>query len=269
MKHIIYISVILFAVITGEAAAKEATTKEKEAAAKEAKKKDKEIQAMVKRAMAKEPTAKKKEATAKKKEATATAKEMEATMKEMDEITKKMEQQEPLGPLVVPEVTQADDSVGNKGGNKGLHKSLTVEPAAVASCGTGTRIQGVGQNSLQQLLGGMTVCKMNAANTDWEWQEFHDAPEGRPNNLIDYKKGPNDPVDPTSPVGSWSINTVNPPGGGNDRTQTVTYNYGGTSIYTFSVWAQGPGGTGPYNFCSEQGERDVLNATLINGQGPC
>jgi len=268
MKHIIFIGVILFAVITGEATAKEkeatakeATTKEKEATAKEARAKDKEIEAMVKRAMAKE-----KEPTAKKKEATATAKEMEATMKEMDEITKKMDQQVPLGPLVVPQVTQAGDPVGNKGGNKGIHKSLTVEPAAAAACATGTRIQGVGQNSLQQRLGGMTVCKMNAANTDWEWQEFHKTPEGRPNNLIDYKKGPDHPVDPTTPVGSWS---VNPPGGGNNRIQTVTYNYGGTTIYTFSVWAQGPGGTGPYNFCSEQGATDVLNATLISGQGPC
>lgn len=268
MKHIIFIGVILFAVITGEATAKEkeATTKEKEATAKEARTKDKEIEAMVKRALAKE-----KEPTAKKKEATATAKEMEAKMKEMDEITKKMDQQVPLGPLVVPQVTQAGDPVGNKGGNKGTHKSLTVEPAAAAACATGTRIQGVGPNSLQRRLGGMTVCKMNAANTDWEWQEFHRT-TGGPNtpNLIDYKKGPDHPVDPTAPVGSWSINTDNPQGGGNDDiTQTVTYNYGGTSIYTFSVWAQGPGGTGPYNFCSEQGATDVLNATLISGQGPC
>jgi hypothetical protein len=175
MKHFIFISAILFSVITGEATAKEkeATTKEKEATTKEkgattkekgatAKQneqtaKDKEMEAMVKEALAKG-----KEATAKEMEAT--AKEMEATTKKMEAMTKKMEamareqeQQEPLQPLLIPQVIQAADPLINKGLDKGPHKSLAVAPAVVAGCpASGQVAQGTSETLTVTFLGSLS-----------------------------------------------------------------------------------------------------------------
>jgi hypothetical protein len=145
MKHIIFISFILFAVITGEATAKEKepTTKGKEAAAKEKVLTDKELQAMVKEALGKgkEATAKKMEATAK--EMDATTKKMEALTKKMEAMAKEQEQQEPLQTLIIPQVIQEADPLinqgPNKGPDKGPNKSLTVAPAVAAAC-AGTQI---------------------------------------------------------------------------------------------------------------------------------
>jgi hypothetical protein len=65
---------------------------------------------------------------------------------------------------------------------------------------------------------GKTVCVGNSPN--WAAQETHIAP----NVLKDYKKGPTDQVDPTTTIGTWSMDG-----------QKVKYNYGSTT-YTYKAY---------------------------------
>ena len=94
---------------------------------------------------------------------------------------------------------------------------------------------------------GNTVC----ANLGSErWQEYHSG-SGNSGALIDYKKGPSDPVDPSKTVGSWSIS------GGQ-----VIYNYGSGGTYAYTLHNNGGGS---YTFC---GARNI-DATFRPGQGAC
>jgi len=95
---------------------------------------------------------------------------------------------------------------------------------------------------------GKTLC---AARGSERWQEYH-APAG---DLIDYKKGPGDKVDPTTKVGSWSGSAT-----------TLTHNYGPGSAYIWSVCKDTA--SGPYRFCNGA-TAVVSNATLVTGQVRC
>jgi hypothetical protein len=117
---------------------------------------------------------------------------------------------------------------------------------ATCTCG-GTRVVG---NDLLALLGNRTVC---AAVGNESWQEFHTGNTNAGGPLIDYKKGPNDRVDPSEPVGSWSI-----------AANRVTYNYGAGGTYVYDVCAA-TGNT--VNFCG--GSRNVTGATVRDGQVAC
>jgi hypothetical protein len=86
----------------------------------------------------------------------------------------------------------------------------------VAACPAGAQVTA----GLTALLTSRTVCASVAGGD--KWQEFH-TPGGV---LVDYKRGATDPVDPTTQVGTWSIDTAN---------STVTYNYGPSAIYTYIV----------------------------------
>lgn len=114
--------------------------------------------------------------------------------------------------------------------------------AAPPACSTTQQLTAA---QIKNLLGNKTLC---ASTSTEKWQEFH---EGNNNgNLIDFKKGASDPVDPTTTVGSWS--TTN--------SDTLVHTYGGTS-YSWSVFDNCDNtsyrlvGTGTYIF------------TVING-GP-
>jgi len=61
-------------------------------------------------------------------------------------------------------------------------------------------------------------------NPNDTWNELHQG--SQTGQIIDYKRGPTDPVDPSKPVGTYTINA-------ND---TVTYNYGGScGPYTYTL----------------------------------
>jgi hypothetical protein len=112
----------------------------------------------------------------------------------------------------------------------------------VASAGY-TRINGLGT-----FMAGKTACKRNAGNTDWEWQEYHD-PSG---DLIDWKKGPSDSVDPSTSVGNWFGGTL------------VNYDYD-AGAYSYRVWQRADN---TYDFCN--GSTLTLAAvTLKTGQVSC
>lgn len=116
-----------------------------------------------------------------------------------------------------------------------------ISSEAMAVC-SGTQVTGV---ALTTLLQGNTICAGSPGN--WESQEFH-AANG---DVIDYKKGANDPVDPSTKVGTYVINGNN-----------VTYHYG-TNTYTYTVYGSGTS----YSYCG--GNPTQIDVTLKIGQGAC
>ena len=131
--------------------------------------------------------------------------------------------------------------------------SLLAGPAwAQNNCNQGTSLSG-----LQTLLTGKTVC---AALGNDRWQEYHQ-PGGA---LIDWKKGANDPVDPTKQVGTWTVTSVPVGNSGNTR-DTVTYNYGAGNSYTYYVCQN----ASSYTFSATTGATTVTGAALLAGQVAC
>ena len=100
-------------------------------------------------------------------------------------------------------------------------------------------------------LSGQTACVGSPGN--WQNQEYH-APGG---DLIDWKKGASDPVDPTTSIGDWSVS-----GSGADQIVTYTYDAGGS--YSYRVHDNGDG---TFSFCD--GTSEVVSATLKPGQSAC
>ena len=90
---------------------------------------------------------------------------------------------------------------------------------AGAVCPT-NRITG---NAIGTLLSGKTVCVRGAS--DWENQEIH----GANGSLSDYKKGPNDPIDPTAVIGGWRR-----------QGSLVEYRYSGGDTFTYEVYYSAP-----------------------------
>ena len=125
-----------------------------------------------------------------------------------------------------------------------LFVSMAAQAQTACSCG-GTRVTG---NALQTLLANRTVC---AAAGNESWQEFHSGNGSGP--LIDWKRGPNDPVDPSETVGSWSL-TAN----------QVSYNYGSGGTYHYDVCVAA---NSIVNFCGAS--RNITGATLRQGQVSC
>jgi hypothetical protein len=120
----------------------------------------------------------------------------------------------------------------------------------MADCTNPTRVTG---NALRTLIEGNTVCASVGAD---QWQEQHRAGGG----LWDYKKGPDDPVDPTAQVGEWSIS----------RNEVIySYYLSGTEDigpeYTYSVHDTGGGS---YDFCAG-GSEVVTGAAFRAGEVSC
>lgn len=123
----------------------------------------------------------------------------------------------------------------------------SLSTGASAACTPATQVQGAA--ALRTVLQGNTVCATRGADS---WQEYHQAGGA----LIDYKKGPDDRVDPTKQVGTWQVT-------GNGNGTQVRYDYGRGQNYNYKVHAIA-GNT--YSMCS--GAEDLV-VSLRPGQGPC
>jgi hypothetical protein len=134
---------------------------------------------------------------------------------------------------------------------------LGAPAVAMAAC-TGNTRQNF--NQLVGLLPGKYVCSKHGGN-DWQWQELHVGAAGSTSgDLLDYKKGPTDKVDPSKVVGTWAITQQG-------NTARVTYNYtafGSAGPYAHTVHSNG---NGTYSFCG-QGNQEVV-ATLQTGTTGC
>lgn len=127
--------------------------------------------------------------------------------------------------------------------------SLALMPAIAGAACTSTS-QVTGSATLTTLLGGKTICASRGAD---RWQEYHQAGGA----LIDYKKGPTDPVDPTKQVGTWTVT-------GNGSGTQLRYDYGRGQNYTYKVHTIVQDAS--YSLCS--GTEDLV-VTIRPGQGPC
>ena len=89
-------------------------------------------------------------------------------------------------------------------------------------------------------LGGQTVCVPSVTVNPMTWQEQHVVLTATGGSLIDFKRGPSDPVDPSEPVGNWSVNTT---------ANTITHNYGAGGSYTYTVFGKNGAGNNIVSFC--------------------
>lgn len=121
-----------------------------------------------------------------------------------------------------------------------------VASEAVAACAVSGSVTAVTGAALRTLLSGKTVC-VKASGGGWEWQEEHIAG----GTLRDYKKGPNDKIDPSEVVGTWNV----------DRSGNVVHSYTGAPPFSYAVFNNGDG---THSFCG--GGKDIV-ATIQNGTG--
>jgi hypothetical protein len=142
--------------------------------------------------------------------------------------------------------------------------TLVLAPGAQAqcSCATNQVTNSAAAQNLSLALAGNTVCVAKGGGR-WQNQEWH---QGGPAGgaLIDFKKGPTDPIDPTKGVGTWSIS-------GADEDTRVTYSYVPAGVGSYAVCSSksqpGPGDT--IGFCANTTSSSTIAATLQAGVGAC
>ncbi|MFZ1810534.1 MAG: hypothetical protein WAU04_05035 [Candidatus Nitrotoga sp.] len=124
--------------------------------------------------------------------------------------------------------------------------------AMAIDCSGGTQLKNTGgdPNVVANAISGKTVCAISGSQ---KWQEYHQSG----GNLIDYKKGPTDPIDKTAKVGTWSTS-------GNGGNSVVTYNYGSGGAYSYKIHLSGA----QYTFCGTS-PAPTLDVTLLPGQVSC
>lgn len=132
----------------------------------------------------------------------------------------------------------------------------TMTGQALAVCSGGGRVNTV--TALTTLLQGNTVCVPAVTVPTMTWQELHSGTSGGANNLIDFKRGPGHAVDPSGPVGSWTIS-----GNSGGNAAVVNHNYGTGGSFTYQVFNNGDG---THSFCSVAPE---IVARVTPGGGGC
>jgi hypothetical protein len=130
---------------------------------------------------------------------------------------------------------------------------VTGHASAQVACPGGTaRVAGA---ALRTLINGNTMCAASSSNSD-TWQEYHQGAGA--GSLIDWKRGPGHPVDPTTTVGTWSA--------GNDANAVLTHNYG-ASAYSWLVCQQAAAST--FVLVSTSGAANIAGVSVKAGQGDC
>lgn len=136
--------------------------------------------------------------------------------------------------------------------------SSLVSGQAIAACDASSRLNGA---QISALLGGNTVCVPTATIPTMTWQELHvGSSTSTSGALIDYKRGPGHPVDPSQTVGTWSV-TANSGG----QSASVVHNYGSGGAYTYTVHGSGVVGTN-HSFCV--GATEIVARVKLGG-GAC
>jgi hypothetical protein len=137
---------------------------------------------------------------------------------------------------------------------------------AMAIC-SGTKV-----TDIKTALEGKLVCaKATAAhpNPGDTWTEEHKTIAGGTGPLIEFAKGPGDPVDPEKQVGTWAVTT------GRDGSPAVVYKYGfpiPNSALTY-VWTLFFQSGSSYLFCTTDGNTAIATAAItnlpVNAANPC
>lgn len=71
-------------------------------------------------------------------------------------------------------------------------------------------------------LPGKMVCAQRGSD---RWQEQHNGTASVGGTVVDFKKGPSDPVDPSKLVGSWRVDRTDP--------KVIVYDYGTGGVYSY------------------------------------
>jgi LysM repeat protein len=114
-----------------------------------------------------------------------------------------------------------------------------------------TTTQGYSE-TLASILTGNTVCVGSPGS--WQAQEYHQ----NGGDLIDWKQGAGDSVDPTSSVGSWNLTA------GTGTASRVRYTYGSNPGINYRVFDHSDG---TYSFCNGTTENAVVTKILAGQQG--
>lgn len=126
----------------------------------------------------------------------------------------------------------------------------SVGSAMACSCNGTDQLK---NGALSTALSNNTVC-VPSAGGGWEFQEQHIGVGN--GSLVDYKRGPSDPVDPTETLGTWAVT-------GTGANTVVTYNYGSGGVYVFNVCQSGSS----IGFCPSGTATPTVNGTLKTGTG--
>ena len=132
----------------------------------------------------------------------------------------------------------------------------TVNPKsanALTACG-GTQVTDATSPTLTNLLLNHTICQ---SSPEVAQEEHHSG-----NVLKDYKKGPSDPADPTSQIGTWAVS-------GTGTGTEVAYTYG-SNVYHYNVYLNaGTLGTNgsTYDFCTASTTTLITTGTLRTSFG--
>lgn len=119
--------------------------------------------------------------------------------------------------------------------------------------GVGTQLTGTTNPTLGAALAGKMVC---GAVGNERWQEWHNGTAAS-GVVVDFKRGPGHPVDPSGQVGTYSVSTAG-------ATSTVSYAYGGSNNYAYRVCRVG---STSYAFCGAAlGGRDITGV-IVGGSG--
>jgi hypothetical protein len=112
-------------------------------------------------------------------------------------------------------------------------------PAMALNCAGSPGYAQLTQAEVEALVGTSMACY--PASAPYHDQEYHTgSASSAAGNIIDYKKGPTDPRDPSTQVGSYSVSS-----GG-----ALQYTYTGGATYTYGVWGSQTSGSGTYDFCN-------------------
>jgi hypothetical protein len=128
---------------------------------------------------------------------------------------------------------------------------LTLATTSVMAACPATGLTG---SAIVSLVSGKYACATDPNGSD-TWNELHQGAGLGPSNIEDYKKGPNDPVDPSKVVGTYAIsNGANP--------DTITYNYGdpgGPYQYVVNqTFNPNPGAPVTYMFCDVRSSKTFV-----------
>lgn len=129
--------------------------------------------------------------------------------------------------------------------------------------GVGTQLTGTTNPTLGEALAGKMAC---AAVGGDRWQSWHSG-TATGGDLWDFKRGPNDAVDPSKKMGTYRIQS-SPRGAkvvrGTASSDTVTYDYGSGGSYSYAVCQVG-GNT--FALCGAAlGGRDITSV-IVGGTG--
>lgn len=130
--------------------------------------------------------------------------------------------------------------------------ALASLPAvSMAACAAPASVRVATAAAMTALLQGNTVCVPKDPQATMDAQELHQ----RGGALVDYKRGPGHPTDPTKQVGTWTVT--------DGRGVFVIHKYSDRVQPAYSVWDNKDG---THSFCSDNPE---VKARIKIGGGPC